>query len=154
MHVSIDPGNVSGWALWERGALVACGLGDPRESEKHRIHEVDHVWIEWPVIYPRSRANPNDIKKLAGEAGRWAGIYSVFVVETHFVEPAEWKGQTPKEKHHPRIWARLTSTEQGIVDKACRGVAPSKRHNVLDAVGIGLWVAKRMDRRAPLRVVK
>ena len=80
--------------------------------------------------------------KLALEAGRWCGVYSTIGVVSHYVEPAQWKGQVPKEIHHPRVWAALAPLEQSLVHEACNGVAPSKRHNVLDAVGLGQWVRK------------
>jgi hypothetical protein len=147
VFVSIDPGIDTGWALWSRLGLVACGLGDPRTCPLHvawhendAVDQVDDVWIESQVIYPRSKARPADILKLAHTAGRWAGIYATLGVDAHFVEPAEWKGQTPKAISHARVWAELSTREQAIVHTACTGMAPSKRHNVLDAIGIGQWV--------------
>lgn len=140
MFVSIDPGLDTGWALWSPIALVACGLGDPRSSKKHVVDDIRDVWIESPVIYPRSKARPADIVKLAREAGRWAGIYELLVTPAHFVEPATWKGQTPKDVCHARMWAKISHAESIIVDAAVRGMAPSKRHNVLDAVALGVWV--------------
>lgn len=143
VFVTIDPGNDTGWALWEAGALAACGLGDPRSSALHVVEHVDDVWIEEPVIYPHSKARPNDIKALAMTAARWGAIYELCAVDVHFVEPARWKGQLPKDVCHARSWGKLQPNERAIVDKAVRGMAPSKRHNVLDAVAIGVWVLKR-----------
>ena len=143
MFVSIDPGITTGWAIWNDEGLLDCGLGDPRSSEKHKAEHVHDVWIESPVIYPRSKARPADITTLARGAGRWAGRYDVLAVEAHFVEPAQWKGQVPKDIAHARMWDRLQPLEKNIVERACKGLAPSTRHNVLDAVGIGLWVARR-----------
>ncbi len=150
MFVSIDPGVTTGWALWNLRGLVACGLGDPRVCPRHVVvpraddEDVIHdVWIESQRIYPHSHADPNDILKLAQDAGRWAGIYAAVGVEAFYVEPSTWKGQVPKAIHHPRIWGALTAPEQAIVASAGKGVAPSKRHNMMDAVGIGLWVRNR-----------
>src|SRR5579872_885979 len=147
MWVTIDPGINSGWAIWSLRGLVACGLGDPRLSDRHVVvgvepqQDVIHdVWIEGQIIYPRSKVDPNDIVKLAQDAGRWAGRYDSVAVDTHFVLPAAWKGQVPKDIHHARVWAKLSTEEQEIVSRACRGMAVSKRHNVLDAVGLGVWV--------------
>ena len=126
--------------MWSRAGLVACGLGDPRSSEKHVAKEIHDAWIEAPVIYPRSKADPSDILKLARDAGEWGGIYKVLVALVRYVEPAEWKGQLPKDVCHARMWLKLSEEEKAIVDAACRGLAPSKRHNVLDAVAIGVWV--------------
>jgi hypothetical protein len=153
VYVTIDPGLATGWALWTSGAtttLIACGLGDPRSTPKHVVtprHENDDVvhdvWIESPRIYPRGHADPQDIIVLARGAGEWGGIYSVLATTVHYVEPAQWKGQVPKAIHHARVWAELRAVEKDIVDAASRGIAPSKRHNILDAVAMGLWVAKR-----------
>lgn len=146
MLVTIDPGLATGWSLWDCGGLIACGLdsplADPRHGAAVAAGRLSGVWIESQVIYPRSKARPADIVKLAQDAGRWAGIYSTLGVEAHFVAPSTWKGQVPKAIHHARVWAALSVPEQRIVDASCRGVAPSKRHNVLDAVGIGQWVHK------------
>lgn len=151
VFVTIDPGEQTGWAIWNVAGLVACGLGDPRTCSKHvvwddndAIDQISDVWIESQVIYPRSKARPRDILKLAQDAGRWAGIYSTLGVDAHFVEPAQWKGQVPKHIHHPRIWAALSAKEQELVNTGCRGLAPSKRHNVIDAVGLGLWVRRQV----------
>lgn len=165
MFVAIDPGMTTGWALWGRHAsvglvLFACGIGDPRTCPRHVVHSedpidvVNDVWIEQPVIYPHAKPRPNDILKLAMNAAEWGGLYRALAVDVHYVEPAQWKGQVPKATHHARVWAALSDAERDVVDLGGRGVAPSKRHNMLDAVGLGLWVAQRAGRAPQLRVVK
>ena len=105
------------------------------------VDQIGDVWIESQVIVARYTKRPADIVKLAQDAGRWAGIYSTLGVDAHFVEPNVWKGgPVPKNISHPRIWSALNAREQSVVDVGCRGMAPSKRHNVMDAIGIGLWV--------------
>lgn len=146
MYVAIDPGLDTGWSIWSEGLLAACGLGDPRTSKAHRVAELSCVWIESPVIYPHSKANPNDIIRLALNAGGWEGRYDVLGVPVSFVEPSKWKGQVPKDVHHARVWAALAPAEQAIVDAAVRARPASKRHNILDAVGLGLWAGKRVGR--------
>jgi len=134
------------------GGLIACGLGDPRKCRHHvvlrsearpAVSLIETAWIESPVIYPRSKVPPNDIVKLARDAGRWAGIYEVHAVQVNFIEPATWKGQVPKEIHHKRIRASLNGYEKEILAAALEGISPGKQHNVLDAVGIGLWARGR-----------
>lgn len=152
--MTIDPGLATGWALWRGTTLVDCGLDDPRRSELHVVNPpgeyvgdvIVDAWIEAPVIYPRSKARPADIMNLCRQAGEWFGTYRTLGVEAHYVEPAEWKGQVPKDIHHARVWAVLSDDERSVVTTAGNGVAPSKRHNILDAVGLGLWVAKRLAR--------
>lgn len=65
--------------------------------------------------------------------------------------PAQWKGQVKKDVHHRRItgatgkstgqWRPgiLTQEELGLFDRARQGVAAGKQHNILDAIGIGLY---------------
>jgi hypothetical protein len=54
--------------------------------------------------------------------------------------PREWKGQIKKERHHPMILKRLDSGEsRAILEKRKTYV-----HNVIDAIGIGLY---DLDRR-------
>lgn len=108
---------------------------------------IDDVWIEDQVILPRSKAPPNDIVKLAQGAGRWAGRYDALAIDVHFVMPNTWKGgPVPKRISHPRIKATLSAAERAIVTAACAGHAPSVQHNILDAVGIGVWVRKQVHK--------
>lgn len=149
MFVTIDPGAMTGWAIWNAYGLIACGLGDPRLHPNHVVTSerqqdvIDDVWIEYPVIYPRSKARPNDILKLAQVAAEFGGGYKTCGVEVHYVEPATWKGQLSKAMHHPRVWAALRDFERAVVDVACTGMSPTKRENVLDAIGLGQWVRLR-----------
>lgn len=146
VFVAIDPGQQTGWSIWSVNGLVACGLGDPRQHGQHvvtsesEIDVINEAWIERPVIYPRSKARPNDIISLALNAGQWAGIYNCLGCDFHYVEPAQWKGQVPKDIHHSRIWSTLTAKDQEAVNRAFKKTAVAKRHNIMDAVGLGLWV--------------
>jgi hypothetical protein len=150
MLLAIDPGESTGWALYASGRLVACGLGDPRSHEKHRVSDIDTVVIEHPLIYAGGRTkNPNSVlKTLAVSVGRWIGTYEqrapTAVIET--VLPVQWKGSVPKDIHHAREWAALGAVEQAVVTSAfvnrpsrADNVRPSLRHNVLDAVALGVW---------------
>lgn len=142
MHLAIDPGTTTGWALFTSGdrRLAMCGLNQPEEPAP-----ITSVTIERPRIYPHGRTkNPNDVLSVAINAGEWAGRYKALGVPVvRYVEPATWKGQVPKDVHHARIWSRLSANEQEIVSVCGRGMPPSKRHNMLDAVGLGLWAVGR-----------
>ncbi len=139
--LAIDPGADAGWSLFAGKILVGCGLGAPPAGD------IGRVVIERPMIYPgaRQKARPADIIKLAVRAGEAGGVYGrAHGLEPEYVEPAKWKGGSiDKNIHHPRIWAKLSPDEQAIVSNAARGIAPSKRHNVLDAIGIGLYAVGR-----------
>jgi len=139
MLLAIDPGTDTGWALFtSERRLLACGLGEPTEVES-----LDEILIECPKLRPRGEKNPNAILLVARSAGEWGGRYWGRGLVTYLL-PNDWKGNTPKTISHARIWSKLDAKEQGIVDAAFKaapgrnGLAPSKRHNVLDALGIGL----------------
>ena len=149
--LAIDPGvHAHAWALFGQG-LLDCGYGDrfPRD--------VDRLVIEMPRIYPRSRSkgDPNDLVALAYAAGMVVGNLGV---KTQIVEPRTWKGTVPKEKRwdlyiiHKRIGLSLTPTESSIYLKALEQVAPSKRHNITDAVGIGLWAHGTRFNKTPTTI--
>jgi hypothetical protein len=60
----------------------------------------------------------------------------------YWVEPRTWKGQIPKDIHHARIYASLSSVEQATVDRGLKGVRPKLREDAMDAIGIGLYARK------------
>jgi hypothetical protein len=139
--LAIDPGQATGWALLDlAGRLLHCGLNNPPDA----LPTASRVVVERPRIYPGGRTkNPNDVLSVAINAGEWAGRYQARGFKTEYVEPQRWKGSVPKEIHHPRIFAKLLPSEQVVVADAGKGIAPSKRHNMLDAIGIGLWAVGR-----------
>jgi hypothetical protein len=144
MLLAIDPGTVTGWALFSSNKLLACGLNDPSACRWHVPSAFSKVVIERPKIYPGGRTkNPNDVLSVAVNAGEWGGRYKQQGCEVQYVEPSGWKGQTPKEIQHRRDWARLSAEEQAVVSAAGKTMPASKRHNMLDAVGIGLWAVRK-----------
>ena len=136
MYLTIDPGAQTGWALWTEDKLVSCGLG----SLVPGISGIEDVWIEYPVIYPRPKARPADILKLAQVAAEYGGAFAARGVKVHYVEPAQWKGQLKKKIHHPRVWRSLTPGDRAVATVGCAGLCESKKHNVVDAIGLGMWV--------------
>lgn len=99
------------------------------------------VLIEMPRIHLATRggkADPADIIKLAMLCGAIGHDYPQS--EVAFIEPAEWKGQTPKDVTTRRTRENLTAAE---LDRVILPPAASLAHNVWDAVGIGLWAAGR-----------
>lgn len=145
MLLAIDPGNCSGWAIFtSERRLLACGLLDPSVCRWHVPSAISKVVIERPRIYPGGRTkNPNDVLSVAINAGEWGGRYAHQGCAIEYVEPAKWKGQVKKEIQHARDWARLSPDEQAIVTQAGKGMAASKRHNMLDAIGIGIFAVGR-----------
>lgn len=137
--LAVDPGLHTGWAAFAAsggvggalslgGDLVACGLGDPP------CESAPSLVIEVPQVYPRQRVPPNDLITLAFQAGRYAGRAAG---EVHEVRPHQWKGNLPKDVCEARVRAALSEAERAVLD-AARAPA-GHRHDVADAVGIGLF---------------
>lgn len=144
MLLAIDPGADSGWAVFFHSMLIACGLGNEPKPLPDRF---DTIAVEHPVIYPHGRTkNPNDIVKLAVNAGEWAGRFRARVSEVRYIEPRTWKGTIDGDLCNARVLERLDDTERMIVDDATRDqrIPAKKSHNMLDAIGIGLFVSKRL----------
>jgi len=140
--LAIDPGEHTGWAVYEAEKnLIGCGLGDPHADR------ADLIVIELPQVYPMQQVPPNDLIVLAFLAGRYAGVGESSTgpakgpAEVHTVLPHQWKGNLPKDLCAIRVRAALTPAERTIVDAI--DVPEKKRHNVMDAIGIGLFTLGR-----------
>ncbi len=155
--VSIDPGKkASGYAIFVKRELVACGMAAQAEDLlKHWGADsqpgpagVCHargwpaiVVMEYPKVYDRRRwkGDPNDLLPITAAGALLAGV--LHPKRFKIVHPEEWKGQTPKEIQNSRDLGALSSMEVAAVGAA--GIAPSKAHNMIDAIGIGLWELER-----------
>ena len=91
---------------------------------------------EGQQIYPGVRAqNPNDLLPLAYVCGAVQARIDAFDRLMPF--PREWKGSVPKEVFTRRILQRLDHDALKIISGLKCPAA--KKHNVIDAVGLGLW---------------
>lgn len=150
--ITVDPG--------KRGSGVAWWGADGRLlTAEYRIEPLpagNDGWrcvCEKPRVYDKPvrikgrlvRIDPDDLVEVAIAAGRITGQRA-----TVYRFPAEWKGQVPKEIHHARVKARLSSAELHTLGLCLNYVTPSLRHNVLDAVALGMKELGRMDGRAAL----
>lgn len=160
LTLAVDPGKHScAWAtfmgdrLWDaslvRGksgapphvAPGAEGLARVLESWSYGVRFV----LEQPTVYPGARENdPNDLISIATEGGLFVGaVRGGRAGPTVLVAPRTWKGGVPKDIHQRRILAKLTAPEVARLEAALVNVLPTLRHNVVDAVGIGLWAVGR-----------
>ena len=134
--LALDPGEFQGWSLFnaEDRRLLACGLGDGPSVPVG--HEKTAIVVECPQIYNSgtSKANPASIIKLAVRVGVQLERYRTCT--PYLVSPRAWAGQVPKKVRHERLLATLPDLDWS---KVASKITPSKRHNVLDAIGIGLW---------------
>lgn len=123
---------------WAMAAQAVCELVRvSRDSESGCV-----AVIERPRIYPgRRREDPNDLLSLAGVVGAITMALHIYGARVDHVFPADWKGQVPKRQMGERILARLSAGELARVEDA-----GSKTHNIVDAIGIGLFANKRMKR--------
>lgn len=138
MLLAIDSGANQGWALFtDSKHLIACGVGQPP------LDPVSKVVVE----KPRSKGNTvplHDIIVLAIRAGEIGGVLrKQHGVEPKYIEPSTWKGSLPKARSNEITWSKLTPAEKSIVATAGQKMAVSKRHNMLDAIGIGLYEVMR-----------
>ena len=134
MILTIDPGADAGWAHFDPTTkrLLACGLNEGAFSST----PPRRVIIERPHT-GRSKASPKDIITLAIRAGEWGGkVQALFLVTPEYIEPARWKGSLEKKLCNRLVFERLSQEEKIIL-------GPKKNHNVLDAVGIGLFSVGR-----------
>jgi hypothetical protein len=149
--VSIDPAKRSvGWASFEDGELVNCGLVRADRllrlcSELERLlgnERPDLAIVEIPQVYVqrKQRGDPNDLVHVAIVAGVVIHLLR-HSEEVKLVRPRTWKGTRPKAVCNDLTLSRLNDTERSILDGV--DVPASLRHNVIDAVGLGLWELKR-----------
>ena len=139
--IGIDPGVTTGGSWFEDGALVQAGATPADE-----FLEFDPLGgigpailiIEVPRIYPRGgKGDQNDLIDLAVLVGDLRGFYRRAGFTTRLVAPRFWKGTTPKPIHNKRVVATLTPAERAFLPKRPR--AKTFDHNMLDAVGLGLF---------------
>lgn len=145
MILAVDPGATTGWAYFHPTGKLSCA-----GYEKHKLFlgycfddEDLELVVEIPRVYPYGgKGDPNDLIDLAVKAGEIRGRFSwQRSIEAH---PATWKGSVPKDVHHRRVLAALSAEEVALLPKTPR----SKKydHNMLDAVGLGLWHLGRLRR--------
>jgi hypothetical protein len=142
--VAIDPGKRSGFAMFHDGELVCAGyatdgelLGVPPLPTTKPALAV----IELPVVYQRTgKGDPNDLIDLAVLVGDLRGFYRRCGVDVALVRPRTWKGTVPKAIHGERVLAVLSTEERAILK--------GTDHNMIDAIGLGLWQLKTEGQRA------
>ena len=143
-HLSIDPGTKEmGWALFEDKELSICGLARGKSwietVQALPKFTIRRLVIEDQQIYRRSTINAHSLLAVARVVGAVLAYYDF--PEFKLVTPAKWKGQLPKEVCNRRTLSKLTESELRQLEIA--PCPPSLKHNLIDAVGIGLWATKR-----------
>ena len=152
--LAFDPGTNTGWAAFSTsGRLKAAGLIEFEDCyPRCMIHDfpnlegVKNVIIEKPRIYDRKlwKGDPNDLISVALIGGFCAGVefrdmYTTIggYREIEYIYPQDWKGGRPKDVDNKYTLTLLDHEETIILSKL--KLPKTKLHNVIDAVGIGLW---------------
>jgi hypothetical protein len=144
--VAIDPGvDFFGCAHFENKELVLCNLlntEDFLKEELQRLHHIEKFYIELPQVYQQQfwKGDPNDLIALSVVIGRLAQKIGYHKCE--LVKPRNWKGTVEKTIMLNRIAKLMTKEEEKLF--MLLGLSKSKAHNVLDAIGLGLWAVGRL----------
>jgi hypothetical protein len=135
--MAIDPGGVTGWALFSDGALVAadaCADGGIAP------------WGEAAIIEIPDRVEPGiplgDVLMCARRAGGYEALCRNAGMRVETVPPVRWKGTLSKALTKNRARAALTAAELERIPP----VPKSTAHNMYDAIGLGLWALGRFGR--------
>lgn len=157
MMIAIDPGTRAvGWAIFlPDGSMHRCGLahvkGTNRVLADDAIELADQIGVHLPrVVLEEMVMRPEDPRSQADDLLRVqlvGGIVAARVGQKIVtVRPMRWKGCVPKRIHHRRIGDVMTRAEKDLLTAACRTVHRDLQHNVIDAIGIGLWDVGRLPR--------
>lgn len=145
-------GNCGGWAVFVDERLDDAGsyrvLDDlPRgfTGDVDVVYELPQHYTKHSGTTRQKKADPNMLIRLGAHAGIAAanvcpGTQPVPVL------PRQWKGQVPKDIIERRTWSTLNDIEVARLKTVLQYVRPTWRHNVIDAVGIGLWRLCRLPR--------
>ncbi len=140
---TIDPGQDAGLAWFQDGQLIGCSLN----VAPWFGWRFDRLVVEIPNANEKRKGkntNPQSLISLAITAGRWIERVQHATLHTQFA--AEWKAGVPKEQHNGRVLAALNVHELQVLARGCSCVPVGKRHNIVDAIGIGLEYLGRIGR--------
>jgi hypothetical protein len=153
--LTIDPGQRKGranlgWALFANDRLVEADVESSSENAMppgcypfSTEQNPRFAIIEAPRWYPREhRIDTNDLLDLSVLVGELKRHFAERGANVELVYPRTWKGTVPKDIHNKRVLAALSKEELAVLPKRPR--AKDYDHNVLDAVGLGLWKLGRM----------
>lgn len=142
--LAIDPGRTTGWASFRGGALVVAGTSTGASAGLVSLPGVGAwgVLIEMPRWYPHDHKDVNDLLDLSVRVGELKHHYEGLGHSVELVWPRTWKGNAPKEITNRRTVEALTLEEVALLPRRPR--AKTHDHNLLDAVGLGLWKLGRL----------
>jgi hypothetical protein len=170
LRLYIDPGkHFHAAAGFTDGVLAQVQFFAPDARLNCReVRLLDSLVIEKPVLRGANGKDPNDCVDVFGAARLTEGyIVAHGGPAALYVIPEDWKGSFKKPPHHRKVWAELSPDEREVfardaghevdeirdkIEAACQRLARSRKvtgyswkaHNLLDAVGLGLWHLGRL----------
>lgn len=104
--------------------------------------DINSVVIELPRVYQgaQQKGDPEDLIQLAALTGAISERLASAGGHIATVRPSEWKGQVPKDIMNMRILSKLSVEELAVI----KHVGKTKDHNVIDAIGIGMFHLGRL----------
>jgi hypothetical protein len=137
--IAIDPGvQKCGVAAFDDGKLVRANW-IPGHSLWAVFLKADWnaaLAIERMQVYKVSKGDPNDLILVSEMVGYLTAGFTV----TSFYKPRTWKGQVPKTVIQKRVSKALDEAEFKVL------MPWFNNHNVVDAVGIGLFHLGRIGK--------
>lgn len=146
--VIIDPGNLTGWAAFSGTSLIEARVCAKREFFQSTwvlpgwMGSRPLVVIEAPRWYPHDHSDVNDLLDLSVYVGELKRFYEAMGCVVELVWPRTWKGNVPKKITNRRTVAALSPGELELLPRRPR--AKDHDHNMIDAVGLGLWKLGRL----------
>lgn len=104
--------------------------------------------VELPVIYPNLHIKPSSIRDLI----LFAGMLTQTLQPKMQLTPTtgDWKGNQTKEKTQQLIIESLDFHSQRALKRDLESIALDQRHNVFDAIGLGIYGARVFKEQNPL----
>lgn len=100
------------------------------------------IIAEWPQIYDNRKTDPAPLLLLAAIDGALAMMFPDADMST--ITPRCWKGQRTKEVTTAQAKRVLSTGELDVITAGCARIPQDLRHNVWDAVALGLVTTQRM----------
>jgi hypothetical protein len=162
--LAIDPGysfsNGAGWAHFSDGKLKNCGVEAPfasgldsKQSCLEVLEKLSKQWenlmgfhknpellcLESPIVYPRysQKIDTRSLDNIHFLNGMLSERFNPR--ELLIPTPYQWKQNKPKDIHRHEIMAALDQKSQYILTNTLNQIPRNKWHNVIDAVGLGLY---------------
>lgn len=103
-----------------------------------------YVLIEYPEQYQYSPVPRGNVQDLAFTAGALSLFFEMTFdnARVDLILPKIWKRQVPKDIFLNRILSRLSEEELEILES--KNYPKSVEHNVIDAIGLGLYLCRRL----------